>query len=118
MFSLVSNNKKKIFLARSTSEYDLLDITPIPDTPLELRLQPSATPSPNQAGLKYRLGRIEKEYSDLQQFTALEARFDLVGDTAKKDSYIEKLEKDLKLAKEEIEKYRQFSCEKLANGIR
>lgn len=90
----------------------------MPSTPIELRTQPSITPSPNQEGLKYRLGRIEKEYSDLKQFTALESRFDLYGDTTTKDSYIEKLEKDLKLAREEAEKYRQLSYEILSNGIK
>lgn len=99
-----------------------LDITPpqsdMPSTPLELRLQPSVTPSPLREGLKYRLGRMEKEYSDLKQFTALESRFDVYGDAITKDSYIEKLEKDLKLAREEVEKYRQLSYEKLANGIK
>lgn len=110
--------KKNFFFLRSPSDYGILDTTPIPETPLELRPQQSTTPSPNQVGLKYRLGRIEKEYLDLQQFTALETRFDLHVDTTKSDTYIEKLEKDLKFAREEVEKYRQLSYEKLANGMR
>lgn len=94
-----------------------LPSTPLPSTPRELRHLPSLTPSPNQAGLKYRLGRIEKEFSDLKQFTSLEARFDLHKDTEKKNSYIERLEADLKLARDEVEKYRlQLSYAKFANG--
>lgn len=71
-----------------------------------------------QATLKYRLGRVEKEYSDLQQFTALETQFDLCADVLKKDGYIEKLILELKIAREEVEHYRQSSCATLTNGIR
>ncbi|XP_037033711.1 kinesin-like protein KIN-7I isoform X2 [Bradysia coprophila] len=95
--------------------------TPQPDllkTPREFRIPSSCdTPSPMQATLKYRLGRVEKEYSDLQQFTSLEARFDLCADALKKDGLIEKLEMELKIAREEVEHYRQMNCDKLTNGI-
>lgn len=61
---------------------------------------------------------MEKEYSDLQQFTSLEAQFDLYADVLKKDGYIDKLEMELKIAREEVEQYRQLNCSKLTNGMR
>ncbi|KAG4075536.1 hypothetical protein HA402_003361 [Bradysia odoriphaga] len=95
----------------STPQTDLLR------TPREFRISSCGTPSPMQATLKYRLGRVEKEYSDLQQFTSLEAQFDLCADGLKKDGIIEKLEMELKIAREEVEHYRQINCAKLTNGI-
>ncbi len=110
-----SKTPQKDFLTPPT----ILNTLSILNTPIELRHKPiDDTPSPVQAGLKYRLGRIEKEYSDLQQFTALETRFDLYPNAEQKDSYINKLEMDLKIAREEVEKYRQLSYGKLADGVR
>lgn len=55
---------------------------------------------------------------DLQNFTNLEKRLEekRLGEAIQKDSHIEKLEMELKIAREEAEKYRKLSFETKVNG--
>lgn len=67
-------------------------------TPKVLKFAPCFTPSPHKLNLRYQIGHLEQEFTELKQFTSLERAYDCSKETDINKNLVEQL----RLAQEQL----------------